>query len=219
VLHMLAPHLHRITVYTVDTGDLLPEMSDHIAMIAPMIPHFVRIDTNVARWQIEHGLPTDLLPYSQHPIGQAMAESAVKLTHRYHCCYENLMLPLYERVRADGNTLLIRGTKAIDMKRLPVESGEAPDGVELWYPLLHWSHADVFDYLHRHQIPLPRLYGQMINAPECARCTAWWREGRGAYLAEHYPMLAADYQARLKVVAEEIGHSIDALAGELSAGL
>jgi len=219
VLHMLSDHLHRITVYTVDTGDLLPEMTEHIAMIAPMIPHFVRIDTNVARWQIEHGLPTDLLPYSQHPVGREMAESPVKLVQRYDCCFANLMWPLYERVKADGNTLLIRGTKQIDMKRLPAGSGVAPDGVELWYPLLYWSHADVFAYLQEHRIPLPRLYNSVTNAPECARCTAWWHEGRGAYLAQHYPKLSADYQARLKVVAEEIGPSIDALAGELSAEL
>ena len=128
------------------------------------------------------------------------------------------MMPLYQRVLDDGFTLLIRGTKRADMQRLPAQSGEAPDGVELWYPLLDWSHADVFAYLRENGIPLPRLYDVMVNAPECARCT--FRAGvDAAYLAQHYPDLARDYQARLKVVAEEIGPSIDALAGELNAGL
>jgi 3'-phosphoadenosine 5'-phosphosulfate sulfotransferase (PAPS reductase)/FAD synthetase len=206
-------------VYHVDTGDLLPEMREHVASFAPAIPHFVRIDTNVAAWNIEHGLPTDLLPHSAHPIGRAMGEHKILLTSRYHCCFENLMWPLFERVRLDGNTLLIRGTKAADMKRLPKESGSSEGGVELWYPLLSWSHVDVFNYLRDSGIRLPRLYEYVTNAPECARCTAWWREGRGAYLAQFYPELARHYQARLKLVAEEIGPSIDALAGELSAGL
>ena len=219
VLHMLRHELHRITVFHVDTGDLLPEMREQVALFADAIPNFVRIETNVAAWNIEHGLPTDLLPYSAHPVGRMMGEHKIMLASRYDCCGANLMMPLYQRVLADGYTLLIRGTKRCDMQQLPVQSGEAPDGVELWYPLLDWSHADVFAYLRDNGIPLPRLYDVMINAPECARCTAWWREGRAAYLAQHYPHLARDYQARLRIVAEEIGPSIDALAGELNAGL
>jgi 3'-phosphoadenosine 5'-phosphosulfate sulfotransferase (PAPS reductase)/FAD synthetase len=216
VLHMLADELHRITVYHVDTGDLLPEMRDYVRIFEPEIPNFVRIQTNVAAWNIEHGLPTDLVPHSAHAIGQAMGENKIKLVHRYDCCFGNLMWPLFERVLADGNTLLIRGTKKADMQRIPAASGSADGGVELWYPLLAWSHVDVFNYLTEHGIPLPALYGHMVNAPECARCTAWWREGRAHYLAQHYPELSRDYQARLRMVANEIGPSIDALGGELT---
>ena len=219
VLHMLRHELHRIVVYHVDTGDLLPEMRDQVRRFQAAIPNFIRIDTNVAAWNMENGLPTDLMPHSAHPVGRMMGEHRIMLAARYDCCGANLMMPLYRRVLADGNTLLIRGTKAADMRQLPVQSGEAPDGVELWYPLLDWSHEDVFDYLRENKVPLPRLYHYMQNAPECARCTAWWREGRAAYLAQHYPDLAQQYRARLRMVADEIGQSIDALAGELSAEL
>ena len=219
VLHMLRHHLHRITTYHCDTGDLLPEMREHVASYEPLIPNLVRVNTNVAAWNVEHGLPTDLLPHSQDRVGRMMGEHRIKLTSRYDCCVSNLMDPLWQRVKADGNTLLIRGSKAADMKRLPMRSGEVQDGIELFYPLQSWSHDDVFGYLREYGIQLPRLYHFMTNAPECARCTAWWKEGRGAYLAQFYPELAQHYQARLKLVAEEIGPSIDALAGELSAGL
>jgi len=219
VLHMLRHELHRIIVYHCDTGDLLPEMREHIAMFEDAIPNFVRVQTNVAAWNIEHGLPTDLMPHSQDRVGRMMGEHKILLTSRYDCCVANLMDPLWQRVKADGNTLLIRGTKSVDMKRLPMQSGDVQEGIELYYPLQEWSHADVFAYLREHGIPLPRLYQHVTNAPECARCTAWWREGRGAYLAQYYPDLARDYQARLKLVAAEIGPSIDALGGELSAGL
>ena len=219
VLVMLRHHLHRITTYHVDTGDLLPEMREHVARFAEAIPNFVRVQTNVAAWNIEHGLPTDLLPHSQDRVGRAMGEHKILLTSRYDCCASNLMGPLWERVKADGNTLLIRGTKAADMKRLPMQSGDVQSGIELWYPLQEWSHADVFDYLHDNGIPVPRLYHFMVNAPECARCTAWWKEGRAAYLAQFYPDLARDYQARLRLVADEIGPLIDALGAELNAGL
>jgi 3'-phosphoadenosine 5'-phosphosulfate sulfotransferase (PAPS reductase)/FAD synthetase len=219
VLWMLRHELERITVYHVDTGDLLPEMREHVAMFEAAIPNFVRVQTNVAAWNIEHGLPSDLMPHSQDRIGRSMGEHKILLTSRYDCCASNLMGPLWDRVTADGNTLLIRGTKAVDMKRLPMQSGDVQDGIELWYPLQAWSHVDVFNYLHKHEIPLPRLYNFVVNAPECARCTAWWKEGRGAYLAQFYPDLARDYQARLRMVAEEIGPLIDALGGELGWGL
>ena len=106
------------------------------------------------------------------------------------------------------------------MAQLPIASGEETgDGLEIFYPLQDWSHDDVFIYLLNNDVPVPRLYEHMVNAPECARCTAWWREGRGEYLARFYPELAQHYQARLRMVAAELGPSIDALGGELQAGL
>src|SRR5579864_1878945 len=143
VLHMLRYELHRIVVYHVDTGDLLPEMREHVAEYEAVIPNFVRVQTNVAAWNIEHGLPSDLMPHSQDRIGRMMGENKILLTSRYDCCAANLMGPLFDRVKADGNTLLIRGTKAADMKRLPRQSGDVEQGIELFYPLQAWSHAEV----------------------------------------------------------------------------
>ena len=94
-----------------------------------------------------------------------MGQRVAPLVGRYDCCYANLMWPLYERVRADGCTLLIRGTKRCDMPRLPAEDGEVVDGVELYYPLLDWSHADVFAYLAREGVTLPRVYDYVVNSP------------------------------------------------------
>jgi phosphoadenosine phosphosulfate reductase len=137
-----------------------------------------------------------------------------RLVGRYHCCYANLMWPLFERVYADGCTLLIRGTKRVDMHRLPAASGEVVAGVELYYPLLDWTNEQVFAYLHLQGVKLPRIYNYVVNSPECARCSAWWGEGRAAYLKKYHPELFAEYDARLQVVIDEIAPSLALLKKE-----
>jgi phosphoadenosine phosphosulfate reductase len=220
VLTMLrrAGVIDRVTVYHLDTGDLLPEMVEHVARQAEGLPHFVRIETDAIGWQASHGLPSDLVPHTQHWVGQAMGEGrGARIVPRYDCCWSNLMQPFYSRVVADGCTLLMRGTKRADMARLPVSSGANAEGVTLFYPLEEWSHDDVREYLAAEGVQLPPMYNRMVNAPECARCSAWWGEGRGAYLAEKYPALSAEYAARLWTVMNEIGVSSAPLAAELKA--
>ena len=216
VVHLLREHLHRICVYHVDTGDLLPEMVDAVRWIERICPNFVRIETHVGDWIAENGLPTDVLPHSQHQIGRLMAESDRKLVGRYDCCGANLMTPLFRRVRDDGNTLLIRGTKRADMRKLPVETGFVHEGVEIWNPLQEWTHQQVFDYLAAHDIKLPPIYNHVTNAPECARCSAWWGEGRAEYLKAHHPDLFRDYQDRLRIVVEELQQPLRLLQHEFT---
>lgn len=217
-VHLLREHLNDITIYNLDTGDLLPEMRESIDRVEAFAPHFVRIQRDVNAWIAEHGLPTDLLPHSAHQVGQAMGEHKAKLVARYDCCYLNLMAPLFERVRADGNTLLIRGTKAVDMKKLPVKSGDVSDGLEIWYPLQEWSNDQVFACLRDKGVPLPRVYEHVVNSPECARCSAWWGEGRAAYLKQHHPELWRDYDARLQIVIGEIAAPLRLLWREAGVG-
>ena len=71
VLTMLreAGLLDRVTVYHLDTGDLLPEMVAHVARMTAGLPRFEHIQTDVRGWQWQHGLPSDLVPHTQHWIG------------------------------------------------------------------------------------------------------------------------------------------------------
>jgi phosphoadenosine phosphosulfate reductase len=124
------------------------------------------------------------------------------------------MWPVYARVRDDGNTLLIRGTKLVDMRRLPAQDGEVVDGVEIHYPLLGWTNKQVFSYLHLQGVKLPRVYDYVENSPECARCSAWWGEGRAAYLKKYHPELWAEYDARLQVIIDAIAPSLALLRHE-----
>lgn len=207
--------LPRVTVYHLDAGDLLPEVREIVARVEADAPFFVRVRTDARAWQAANGLPSDLVPYGQHGIGRMVGEGRQAIVHRYDCCAANLMVPLYDRIRADGHTLSIRGTKRADMRRLPAADGDVVDGLEIWLPLQEWSHADVFAYLRDQGAPECRLYEHVTNAPECARCPAWWGEKRAAYLRQFHPDLFEDYRAGLAAVLNEIGPSIEHLAAEV----
>jgi 3'-phosphoadenosine 5'-phosphosulfate sulfotransferase (PAPS reductase)/FAD synthetase len=215
-VYLLRDYLHKIMVYHVDTGDLLPEMRASAHRIAEMVPNFTRIETNVEGWINTHGLPTDLMPFSAHPIGHLMGQARTRLVPRYDCCWSNLMHPAMARTIEDGNTLLIRGTKAVDMPVLPAKSGDMlHDKMELWLPLQDWTHEQVFAYLAVEKVEIPRVYDYVVNSPECARCSAWWGENRAKYLKKHHPLLWLEYDARLQLVVNEIAGSLANLKREV----
>jgi phosphoadenosine phosphosulfate reductase len=217
-VELLRDRLDEIIIYHLDTGDLLPEMRDSVTEVEADTPHFVRISTDVSGWIAANGLPTDLLPFGNHPVGYELGHATARLVSRYDCCWHNLMWPLFERVRNDGCTLLIRGTKRMDMPRLPAEDGQVIDGVELFYPLQDWTHEQVFAYLALRGVKLPRVYDYVVNSPECARCSAWWGEGRRDYLKKYHPELWAEYDARLQVVIDAIAPSLALLRHEAGVG-
>ena len=216
-LCLLREYLPRITVYHLDPGDLLPEIREVAAWARTLAPNFVHIQGDVLAAIDRDGLPTDLLPFSEHPVGQGFGEGGpVRLVSRYECCFKNLMWPLFQRVADDGNTLLVRGTKRADKPRLPMLSGQQAGGIELLCPIEDWSHADVLAFLMQRGAPVARLYRHMENAPECARCSAWWSEGRAAYLRRYHPALHESHQARLRAVVDAIEGPLAQLRREIA---
>ena len=204
LVHVLRPHWDRLTLYHVDTGDLLPEVREIVDGVEAMVPSFVRIETQAADWNERFGLPSDLVPSSCTPLGVKIGMSDRRLVDRFECCAFNIMVPMHNAALKDGCTLVIRGTKRADMKRLPAEDGPTGLGYDLWLPLLDWSDADVFAYLREVGAPICRVYENGVQSPECATCPAWWSEGRAAYLAKHHPDLSETYRAKLEVVAAEV---------------
>jgi phosphoadenosine phosphosulfate reductase len=215
VIYMLRGHLDRVTVYHNDTGDLLPEVMEVVEQAKALCPNFVHIRGDVLAWQRKHGLPSDLVPYSASDIGRQVGQERTRLVPRYDCCHANLMQPLWDRVIADGNTLVIRGTKRVDFPTLPVVDREVRDGIEFWYPLQEWSHAEVFEYLRREGAPICRIYEEGLQAPECSRCTAWLNVGQAAYLKKYHPDRLIEYRERLHAVFREIDPVLKDLASEL----
>lgn len=215
-VYLVGPFLDRITVYHVDTGDLLPETETLVSQVQAFVPHFVRLETDVAAWIAGNGLPSDLVPYSSHPIGQALGQAGRRIVPRYDCCWANIMWPLFARIQADGHTLVIRGVKAADFPRLPVTSGAVIGDLEIWHPVQDWTDHDVFSFLAKQEVPLPRIYDYVDSGPDCARCSAWWSEQRGAYLHRFHPELWREYDARLRVIAAEIAAPLALLEREMA---
>jgi 3'-phosphoadenosine 5'-phosphosulfate sulfotransferase (PAPS reductase)/FAD synthetase len=204
LVHLLRPHWDRLTLYHVDTGDLLPEVREIVDSVEAMVPSFIRIERDSRGWMERFGLPSDLVPTNCTPAGVMIGIGHRRIVDRFDCCASNIMAPMHERMVADGVKLVTRGTKRADFPRLPAPDGPTGMGYDLWQPLLEWSDADVFSYLREVGAPICRVYENGVQSPECATCPAWWSEGRASYLAKHHPDLNAAYQAKLKLVAAEV---------------
>lgn len=215
VAFLLRRFWDRLTFYHVDTGDLLPEVREIVKTIEKMVPRFVRIETHAREWTELHALPSDLVPMTCTAAGAMLGQSKRRLIDRYDCCAINNMLPMHQRMQADGITLVIRGSKHADVPKLPASSGDKSMGYELWLPIEDWSHADVFAFLREVGAPICRVYEHKVNAPECATCPAWWSEGRASYLRKHHPDLFDIYAARLNEVAREVVPVWETLHAEL----
>jgi 3'-phosphoadenosine 5'-phosphosulfate sulfotransferase (PAPS reductase)/FAD synthetase len=214
LVYLLRPHWDKLTLYHVDTGDLLPEVREIVDMVEAMVPDFRRIETDSDKWTASVGLPSDLVPTTSTPAGLAIGASQQRIVDRFDCCAMNIMAPMHQRMMEDGVTLVIRGTKRADLARLPHEGGDTGMGYELWLPLLDWSHDDVFAYLKEVGAPICRVYENGVQAPECATCPAWWSEGRAAYLKKYHPALHSTYQTKLAIVAREVSPHWSALRVE-----
>lgn len=215
VAYLLRPYWDRLTFYHVDTGDLLPEVREVVDGVEAMAPRFVRIETDSSGWMERYGLPSDLVPTSCTGAGVAIGMSERRIVDRFDCCASNIMAPMHHRMLADGVTLVIRGTKRADFKRMPFEGGMT-DGYEVWLPIIDWSHDEVFAYLREQGAPLCRVYETRVNAPECATCPAWWGEGRDAYLGKYHPDLHKQYRAKLALVSAEIAPLLRTLETEVA---
>lgn len=195
----------KVTLYHLDTGDYLPEQREVVDTVEREIPYrFVRIQTDAKAWIEANGLPSDLVPFSSHPIGLMTGQARTKLVHRFDCCHANIMQPLYDRVVADGCTMIIRGTKACDMPTLPVKDGDVINGIEFYYPLQDWTDQQVLIYLRYSGVEVSRVYQYLEHGLSCATCPAWWEEQRGAYLKQFHPELYKIYDERLGRIIDEV---------------
>lgn len=210
-LHLLRAYWDRMVVYWLDTGDSLPEVREVIEALAEELPRFVRIQSSAHDVIAEHGLPTDILPASCTPIGIAATGRGVLMQDRYSCCFRTVMLPMHQRVTADGATLIIRGQKNSDGNKSTLRSGDEEHGIQYLFPVEDWDDAQVMAYLRENGIAYPKVYDHGLrSAPDCMTCSGWWEDGRAAYLKQHHPIAFKEYRARLNTISDAAaGHIAD----------
>lgn len=216
VLFLMRPYLDRLTVYFVNSGDAFPETLEFIEAIKKHIPHFVEVAGRKKEVEAEFGWCSDIVPCGSTSFGQMMGHDGPLLMDRYTCCFKSLMEPMYERMKADGITLIIRGQKNADDKKPPLRSGSSLDGFEFLYPIEDWTDEVLFKYLTDEGAPLPRYYADgMTSAPDCMHCTAWLEHKMPQYVkryhATHYPKL----MERLNRIAVVVQPCVDELHAAL----
>lgn len=232
LLGLLRPHWHRLTIFHVNTNDLLPETLEVVrhaeALTEGKVGGWCEITTNARSWQERFGMPSDLVPFDCSTMGRALVNGAagpVHLVQRFDCCGANLSQPMVRRMAADGITLTIRGTRREDPSwgYLETMQSTGPDSfidgaTTYWLPIHNWTTAEVFAYLQREGLPIARYYqGEYRHSgPECATCTAWLDEKRGAYLRKYHPAIAGMYHFRLSKVLSAIRPTLNQLHDEIA---
>lgn len=201
-LYLLKPYLDRITVYHLNTGDQPKETVEIINICKIFIPNFVEINTDSKAWIKINGIPSDIVPTFNTPLGITMGFSDMLISDRFSCCWNNLMWPMHQKILDDGNTLIIRGQKVSDMPKVPFNTGAVVDGIEVLYPLENWTDSDVMQFLKEQEAPIHPVYDKLNGGIDCIHCTAWWDENHLDWLNDAYPE-AAEYVAKMHIVIKE----------------
>lgn len=215
-LYLLRPWWDKMTVYWTNTGDPVPETLAVIEQVRAQVAHFVEVKANVKAWRTTNGTPSDIVTFRHHEIGNLLGFGDLRLSSRFDCCWNNLMLPMYQRMQEDGVTLIVRGTKDADMPTQPVESGGVYDGFEILYPVQDWTDTEVFAFLEQEGAPVAEYYAYGApTAPECLGCTAWWDDRKAAFMAARYPEQYAHYRQTLERIREATLASLACLDSEI----
>lgn len=209
VLYLMRPYWGRLTVYWLNTEDTFPETAAIMGQVRTMVPRFIEIGGDQPGVVAQFGLPSDLAPASHTPIGIIGGDSDGPLIQdRYSCCARVVMLPLHQRMVADGITLVIRGQKAEDKLKAPIRSGQVDLGIEYLFPIEDWSSAKVMAYLRAEGAPIPRFYEMLDGAPDCMTCSAYWEQGAAKYLKRYHYTHYQEVQRRLDTINGAIGQHI-----------
>jgi phosphoadenosine phosphosulfate reductase len=208
-LYLMKPHWDRLTVYWCNTGDPFPETVAQMERIRSEVPHFVEIAGRQPETIAAHGIPTDILPVSATPMGIAgSGGGGVPMQDRYSCCLRSFMLPMHERMVADGITLIVRGQKNADRLKGPLRSGQVDGGIEYLFPIEDWTDRQVMDFLREQKVAVPRFYEVLGTAPDCMTCSAWWEERFSRYLKRYHHEQYVVVQRRMDTIREAVGQHI-----------
>lgn len=214
-LHLYKPQLELLTVYHVNTGDQCPEIAEVVEGVKAWVPNFVELKTNSREWRKYNGMPSDLVPASSHLLGRAYGMSDLKLSGRFDCCFANLMEPMHRRMISDGVDCVIRGTKESDFGKVPM-MGQT-DFYYIDLPIYDWTHEEVFAYLESQGVAWNPIYDHAkTSAPECLTCTAWWDDGKAAFLRANHPLQYIEYTTNLSLVRDALRKHLADLESELA---
>lgn len=149
-----------IGIFVLDTGRL---HDDTLALIPAIREHY-GIDVEVFEPQA-----AAVVNYV-HFYGRDAFYGSAELRHK--CCGIRKVEPLARALA--GKRAWITGQRreqASNRSQLAEQEFDAVHGVEKFNPLVDWSEAAVWEYIHALQVPYNRLYDQGYRSIGCAPCT------------------------------------------------
>lgn len=212
LLHAMKPYWNDLVVYYCNSGDSFPETDSLIAYVKTIVPNFIEVQGRKPLVEEYLGWSSDVVTSGSTDIGIAVGSNEMKLVDRYTCCFKSLMEPLHEQMQKDGIQVILRGQRSADKLKSPVIDGELIGGFRIFYPINTLTDADVFAYLEKHNIPIPRFYSEgMTSGGDCMHCTAWLEHGQAKYIKKYHADEAKIVFHRLEQIQKAISDSYERL--------
>ncbi|MCH8313733.1 MAG: phosphoadenosine phosphosulfate reductase family protein [Nitrospinae bacterium] len=213
-------HLYKdkdVIVHFVDTGAVYPHVVEFVHDICKkwkMNLKVIKPKMVIEDYHKTYGLPSDMVPTERSPEKMVFrkADGEQKIQSHMQCCLNMVWLPMRDAILAEEDKRVIRGIKKCD------EHGTVPDGhvdefgIQYFFPIWDWSDQDVFDYLKKNNVSLPKHYEQVNSSFDCWLCTAhlasptakgrieWTRKN---HYKDLWPELKRRFQAVRRAVEEE----------------
>lgn len=172
-----------------DTGDVpkeTAELMQDFTIRYDIRFHVIRSDSHRSRHNF--GIPSPVVRSKESsPLFKQCASDAVHVQPNFECCYRVMMQPMHEFLVRNGFDLVIRGTRANECLKAPINHLETCDyGYKVAFPIFDWSTEEVNTFLTERRM-LPGFYRYMGKSIECLTCPGFWDYGHQAYLEALYP--------------------------------
>ena len=167
VVDMLVKINPKARIFTLDTGRLNPETYDLID-----------------RMREKYGIDIEVMFPDAAEVEEMVREQGVNLFYqsvenRKLCCNLRKVQPLKRMLSTlDAWITGLRRDQAVTRTILKkIEIDETFGGIIKLNPLADWSHKDVWDYIHKNNVPYNELHDRGYPSIGCAPCTRPVKDG------------------------------------------
>lgn len=187
ISHILLTNKIPIQIFTLDTGRLFPET------LQVWQETEEKYQTKIKAFLPDQSKVNDLV------VQKGMFSFYESIENRKECCHIRKVIPLNQALA--GNKIWITGIRAeqsanrLEMKQL--EEDESHQLVK-FHPLLHWTLAEVEDFIKSNEIPYNPLHDKGFPSIGCEPCTRaikagediragrwWWEQSSGKECGLH----------------------------------
>ena len=156
LIHMLAEIEPGVRIFNLETGYQFPEtleLRERIKARYGIEVEYIRPELTVAEYEADHGGPL----YEMRPD---------------QCCHDRKVLPLRRAVQGyDAWISAIRKDQTQDRAKAAVVQWDAKFSLVKVNPLLGWTKKDVWNFVHRHDVPYNPLHDKNYPSIGCWPCT------------------------------------------------
>lgn len=205
-LHLLHEYLD-CAIY-VDTGKAYPETTAMIEYAKTLV-QVITVQSDREGQNNREGLPSEVVPVNWTREGQILTGAKPIMIQNYlACCFENIGLPLFQKAKELGATVMVYGQRNEDKYKSAARDGDEIEGIIRCHPIEHWSSEDVLAYLET-QMKVPAHYRINHSSLDCYDCTAYRgsTKDRIEYTKEFHPEFHEEYVARMELVKQALSDS------------